>query len=111
MFAFIAAALLVFASGASGPHTTSAATGHPSGLTIIYGLPRQAPLPEDIATAWSDALELARQNPAAIGYPKPDRVARELVLPVTSAAGAAMARAWSPRSAVAAVQRRTEQAT
>lgn len=110
MFAFIAAAVLVFATAASGPHTASAPKGHPSGLTIIYGLPRQAPLPEDLAIAWSDALELARQNPTAIGYPRPDRLARELVLPATSPAGDAIARAWSPRSAVALVQRRTEQA-
>lgn len=106
----LAAALIMLVSAVAATPVANQFT-HPSGLEVLIGLPRPDRLPEALATAWSDALELARANPTAIGYPKPHRGTGELVIPITTPAGDTAARAWTPRATVASVSRRTQPAT
>lgn len=69
---------------------------HESGIAILPPVdPRDiTPLPEPLAAAWSNARQLAEQNPDVLGPPWVDRVAGQLVVSTVDGKGWEILRSW-----------------
>jgi hypothetical protein len=82
---------------------TTAPTGrHPSGLEIVGPTNYHPPaIPDDLRTAWREALALMHNNPDAFGYPWADHATGQLVLSAATPAGDVISRGWTPRDEAA----------
>lgn len=69
---------------------------HETGIAVLPPLdPRDlTPLDDRLARAWSDARELADQNPDVLGPPWVDRVAGQLVVSLVDGRGHDVVRSW-----------------
>jgi hypothetical protein len=89
---------------------------HPSGLEIVPPLDVAAvvargQMPQPLAMAATDALELAQNQPNNFGYPFVDRATGKLILSAANAAGSQSASTWTPRSQALSVARSIRKVT